>query len=739
MELVTFKGKIVNVLYQKDGFLIGVFEKEDGDKIKIIGEIHQVIDDEELIITGKWEEHYKYGKQLKVLQWEKVMPSTEKSAIDFLTSGLIRGVGKTRAKKIVDELGSEAVKIIYEKGTEALKNIRGIGGKTAEIIVKSIRKNYEVQEIISELSKFDIPTSIILKLYRKYESQTLKKVYKNPYIITEIKGINFFTVDEIARKMGIPAISGYRISACIIYTLHTLTRQNGHTFIYLDDLINKTQFNLNKYTAENEHIDKEQIEQTIYSLEDRKLIAEDNRVYPKKEFQYEVEIARNLSKIRNSENGEAMSKINDVIKKYQKANNIILANEQRQAIKTLLEESVLVINGNPGTGKTTVVKAIVDIYKELHKDAIIQLCAPTGRASKRLEEVTGCPASTIHRMIGYVQGEQPLYNKENKLECDLVIVDEFSMADLEITYLLLEALPNHAKLLLIGDTDQLPSVGVGNVLHDLVASGIPTIRLTEIFRQAKESQIILNAHRINNGIPLLIDEAKNDFYFIHQSDINIVQELIAKSVLRFLDLGYLIDDILVLSPVHKGTVGVAILNEELREILNPHKQNKKEIKIGNRIFREGDKVLQTVNDPKKEVFNGEMGIIRSITKEYNKNDQYVDVVICEFDDKLIKYYRNDMLELELGYAITVHKSQGSEAKVVIMPVVNEHSKMLTRNLCYTGITRAREKVVLIGTIEAMNKAIQNNRVIQRNSTLDMRINENRKYVNKLAGKIIYVD
>lgn len=736
MNTTEYTGRVKHIIFKADDFIIAFFETYDGSSFKITGNMYGIESDANLTIKGKWTIHPKYGKQLQIEEWKRPVPKTKDQIVAFFRSGLINGVGKKRAIEIVDYLGENAIQIIKENGVQVLKEIKGIGEKTAQGIVESVRRTFEAQEIISQLSSYGITANLTLKLYKQYGSDTVRKVQENPYCLTEIDGIGFIMADEIARRMGILPTSGYRIRACIKYVLNRICHEKGHSFVEEKELIKETLIALNHNAKEDEKVNEDDLIQSIYALEEKVLVIENDKVYPKYLFEYEVKLAQKLSqlaKTKGSWDGEAMPFLETHIKKYQAKNRIILADKQREAIKRLMTEQVLILTGGPGTGKTTVVKAMIDIYKEINPKAVIRLCAPTGRASRRLEEATGYEAMTIHRLIGYRQGDLPEFNAKNKLAGDLIIVDEVSMADLQITYWLINALEYNAKVLFIGDVDQLPSVGSGNVLHDLIQSGLPTVQLTDVFRQAEESQIVTNAHRINNGKTLLIDSDKNDFYFIKQEDPVRISELIIKSAKRFTELGYSLEDILVLSPMRKGDAGTNVLNERLRDVLNPKSNQKQELKLNQRFFREGDKVMQNRNNTDKDVFNGEIGIVRSITKELNSDDEYIDVMYCEFDDKIIKYYRDDCKELELAYAITIHKSQGGEAPIVIMPVTTSHYIMLARNLYYTGITRAKEKVVLIGTDKAMNIAIKNNQVIKRNSQLDKRIMQYKHYNTALLN------
>jgi len=450
---------------------------------------------------------------------------------------------------------------------------------------------------------------------------------------------------------------------------------------------------------------------------------EGSKVYNKRTYTYETYIARKISILKSAWGGEALPKIKKQLKKYQSKNGIILAEKQREAVYKLMSENVMILTGKPGTGKTTTLKAIIDVYKSINPKSEVLLSAPTGRASRKMQESTGYKAVTVHRMLGYQQGSIPDYNEDNQLEADLVIVDEWSMADLNLTYWLLSALKRGTKILFIGDTDQLPSVSPGNVLNDFIEAELPTVKLDEIFRQARDSQIIQNAHRIKNGEYLVIDDSKEDFYFIQQYNTYKVANLIIKSALRFMEIGYSLEDILILSPMKMGEVGVETLNEMLRDAVNPKSPLKNEISIGNsRFFREGDKVMQNINNKDKEVYNGDLGIVKRIQSNVKDEDgKTKDIIICDFEGVEIEYNKKELIELELGFCMTIHKSQGGEAPVVIMPIVISHKRMLARNLYYTAVTRAKSKVVLIGTHEAMNVAIKNNKVAERNSILDQRI------------------
>ncbi|QUW20885.1 ATP-dependent RecD-like DNA helicase [Sporosarcina sp. Marseille-Q4063] len=726
-----FKGKVVRVLYRNEDFLIAKLQT-DKEELTIKGSIYGVDKGEEIKVRGAWENHAKFGKQLAVEFWERPIPQTKDQVIAFLASSLVKGCGPKQSTMIAEKLGENALMIITQQGETSLQGIKGIGKKRANNIVESIRSTFEVQKIIAELLVFGITASMAMRLYKEYGSNTVAIVTKNPYKLTELNLIGFLKADEIAQKMGISPLSGYRIDACVNYVLKEKCFTSGHCYITEESLLAEAARSLNHNTLDENKVSMDELAQSIYRLEEKHIVIEDNFVYPKFLFTYEDRLARKLSEMRGSRDGVALPSLDKQILKYQKKRGIILAEKQREAVRRLFEEQMLILTGGPGTGKTTVIRAMLDMYKEMHPEDIICLAAPTGKASRQLSEVAGHVASTIHRLIGYQQGEIPTYNWQDKLPCDLLVVDEMSMVDVQLASLLLDALERDTKILFVGDRDQLPSVSPGNVLSDLIQSGLPTVALTEVFRQAQESQIISNAHRVNQGKSLLIDSDKGDFYFINQENPKGIAALIVKSALRFQELGYSISDILILSPMKKGPAGTLALNEQLRDALNPAESTKNEWEIGKRLFRLGDKVIQIKNNQSKGVFNGDIGVITNISKEVNKDNEIVEKMTCDFMGVKVSYEKSETNELELGYAITIHKSQGGEAPIVIIPATTSHYVMLARNLMYTGMTRAKERIVLIGTQKAMEIAIGNNKLTERNSGLSDRITSYTEYNNRFS-------
>lgn len=726
-----FIGKIVRILYRNEDFLIAKLQT-DNEELTIKGSIYGVNKGEEVKVRGAWENHAKFGKQLAIEFWERPIPQTKDQVIAFLASSLVKGCGPKQSIVIAEKLGEDALTIITQHGESSLRDIKGIGKKRASNIVESVRSTFEVQKIISELLVFGISASIAMRLYKEYESNTVATVTKNPYKLTELNLIGFLKADEIAQKMGISPLSGYRIDACVNYVLKEACFSSGHCYVMEENLLAEVARALNHNTHEESKVSMNELAQSIYRLEEKHIVIEDNCVYPNFLFTYEDRLARKLSEMRGSRDGVALPSLDKQITKYQKKQGIILAEKQRDAIRRLFEEQMLILTGGPGTGKTTVIRAMLDMYKGMHPENIICLAAPTGKASRQLSEVAGHDASTIHRLIGYQQGEIPTYNWQDKLPCDLLVVDEMSMVDVQLASLLMDALEKDTKILFVGDRDQLPSVSPGNVLSDMIQSGLPTVALTEVFRQAQESQIISNAHRVNQGRSLLIDSDKGDFYFINQEDPKRIASLIVRSALRFQELGYSISDILILSPMKKGPAGTLVLNDQLRDALNPADSTKNEWEIGKRLFRLGDKVIQIKNNQSKGVFNGDIGVITKISKEVNEDNETVEKMTCDFMGIKVSYEKSETKELELGYAITIHKSQGGEAPIVIIPATTSHYVMLARNLMYTGMTRAKERIVLIGTQKAMEIAIRNNKLTDRNSGLSARITSYTEYNNRFS-------
>ena len=733
-EINELSGTITVYLFQSDNFSIAKFKTDKGVGITIKGNLHGVSPSETIKVVGTWENHPKYGLQLSVIRWERPIPTTKEQVIKFLTSPLVKGCGKKRAEAIVDKLGEKAIEIINCDGEKSLEGIRGIGKKYRKSITESIKTTFEIQEVAKELSQYGISTDIAIRAYQVYESDSVEIIKKNPYRLFSLNLMSFHKVDDLAlNRMNKKYFSLSRIEACITYVLKRECQRGGHSYIPEKVLVQEVMKELNINQPNERNVDPSDVEQGICYLSEReRVVWEGSRVYHNAFYQYEDRAARKLSSM-NREITENEIKISEQdLMKYQKDNQIILSEKQKEGVKSVFKNQITILTGGPGTGKTTLLKTIIEMYQKKAGNSRITLVAPTGRASKKLSEVTGLDASTIHRAIGIKKvGLEPEFHRRNHLKSDFIIVDEMSMTDIQLLSLLLDAVSYKARLLFVGDVDQLPSVNPGNVLQDLIAADIPTIQLDEIFRQSENSQIIQNAHRLNKGERLLIDHSKNDFYMIERNNELAISSTIMQSFKRFIELGYSISDILVLSPMRAGDVGTEQLNLNLREELNPKRLKKQEIKVGEKLFREGDKVIETENDSERDVYNGDIGIIKKIiTDSINSKD---DVVLqCDYSGRLISYTKEQLRSLELAYAITIHKSQGGETPVLIMPVTMQHKSMLARNLYYTGITRAKDVVVLVGDYNALDYAINNQTKGTRNSSLTEKLLKYRKKLKRYA-------
>ncbi|WP_270619826.1 ATP-dependent RecD-like DNA helicase [Paenibacillus macerans] len=692
---------------------------DGGEPFTIKGSLFGVNKGERVTVYGRWETHAKYGEQFSVERWERPLPKTRDQMISFLCSKFVRGCGKKRAELILKHLGDKALERIMNEGPDCLAGIKGIGEKQAVQITDSIKTNFEIQQIMMTLLPYGITAETITKMYKQWGAECVEIVRRNPYRLTEIRLIGFLKADEIAMSIGIIPDSPYRLNAALHYVLHGMCYGGGHCYVPEDQLVQKTVEILKGISGQMI------IEELQLMSAHEQIICEENKVYPKHLYVYETKLAHKLACMANR-SGEAMSSVENSIKLYQMKQGIVLAEKQREAIREMFRQRLMIVTGNPGTGKTTVVNAMIETYRRHFPKAKIGLCAPTGRAARKLGELAGLDSETIHMMLGFRPGVEPVYGEDQPLPFDLIFADETSMQDLQLAYHLFQAVGNNTKVVLIGDSDQLPSVGPGNVFHDMIDADIPHVRLTEIFRQAQESQIIMNAHRINNGEQIVVDSNKNDFFFIQQEEPERVAALIVRSVLRFLEKGYGIEDILVLSPMKKGPIGTEELNRRLQNAVNPPSSQKIEWEMGGRIYRQGDKVIQTSNDYNKGVLNGDIGVVIDLIFLKNDAGELTDQkgLICDFQGHKVIYVKEDLKNLQLAYTITIHKAQGGQAPVVIMPVSTSHYVMLARNLLYTGLTRAEKVCVMIGTRKALHIAIRNNKAVERNTGLKERIIKN---------------
>lgn len=722
--LINLQGQIERVTYsnEENGFTVARLKVYgEHDLVTVVGNIASPAPGEILILQGEWITHPKFGKQFKVEKYKTKVPATDYGIEKYLGSGLIKGIGPVMAGRIVKIFGKETLDII-EKDIAKLTEVEGIGTKRIEMIKKAWDGQKEIREVMLFLQSHGVSSGYATKIFKQYGNASISVVKKNPYKLSmDIFGIGFITADKIAEKLGFDKASEVRVEAGIIYVLLKLSDE-GHVYYPYEGLIDKCKEILK---VEREIIVKAfgnisaqgkiKIEDLNKSISE---FRENNKaVYLAKYYLGETSIAEKLKALLKSSKTFREIDMEKALEWVQKQLSITLAEKQIQAIKSALENKVLVITGGPGTGKTTILNAILKIMSKMNIK--ILLASPTGRAAKRMNETTGHEAKTIHRLLEYsYKNGGFLKNNDNPLECDLIIIDEASMIDTILMHHLLKAIPETATFILVGDVNQLPSVGAGNVLNDIINSGIvKVVCLNQIFRQAKESRIIVNAHKINKGIIPEFNSLNQDtdFFFIQQEEPEKVLQIILALVKKRIPekFGYNpLNDIQVLTPMHKGIVGAENLNAELQKMLNPKEGG---ILRGTKVFKADDKVMQTRNNYNKDVFNGDIGRIIKIDKENQE-------VIIGFDGKNVVYDYSELDEIVLAYAVSIHKSQGSEYPVIIIPVLTQHYVLLQRNLIYTAVTRGKKLVIMAGTLKALAIAVKNNKTQKRYTYLKYRLN-----------------
>jgi exodeoxyribonuclease V alpha subunit len=710
--LVELQGQLERITYrnEENHYTVARLKvKGYRNPVTIIGSLVSVSPGEVLRLKGSWDVHPRYGEQFKIVSYESVVPATVKGIERYLGSGLIRGIGPVMARRLVDRFGLETLDII-ETDIERLREIEGIGDKRVTMIATAWSEQKEIRQVMLFLQGHEVSSAYAAKIYKHYGRESIKVVTENPYrLARDIFGIGFLTADKIASKLGMPKDSPQRAEAGILYVLNKLA-DDGHVFYPDRPLLDECRNILN---IENDII----VGALDKLIHENTVVREREAVYLAGYYAAETAIADSLKLIVDTPGKSLPYGRETAIQKVQKEMGVVLAPAQTRAVQEALDSKVLVLTGGPGTGKTTIINAIIRIAVSQGQRAL--LAAPTGRAAKRMTETCGCEARTIHRLLEFSPKEGG-FKRDDKspLDADIIVIDESSMIDTLLMHHLLKAVPRGATLVLVGDVDQLPSVGAGNVLRDIIDSGfVPTARLNEIFRQSRSSLIVLNAHRINNGeFPVFTPESDipRDFYFVELEDPEKVREMIIDMCRNRIPekFGFRpVDDIQVLAPMHRGVVGASNLNAELQKHLN---HSRDELVRGAKIFRTGDKVMQIRNNYDKDVYNGDIGKVFSI----NREDQEVTV---DYDGRQVVYEFTDLDEIVLAYAVSVHKSQGSEYPVVVMPLLTQHYMMLQRNLLYTAITRAKKLVVIIGTKKALAIAIKNNKPQMRYTRLRERL------------------
>ncbi|MGL5354845.1 MAG: SF1B family DNA helicase RecD2 [Clostridium sp.] len=734
MEVLS--GLVESILFKSDetGYVVAKIEANK-EIISIVGTLPLLKESQHVKLKGEWMLHKQFGRQFKVSEYEEVLPDSVDGIVKYLSTGVIHGIGPVTAKKIVAAFGDKTLDIM-DNNIERLKEIEGIGEKKFEIIYESYIEQKDLKDIMIYFQGHGITPNQCIKIYKKFGPLSKEVVSENPYVLSdEISGIGFMTADKIAKNIGIETTSDFRIQSGIKYVLNQFSLA-GNTYMPKDELITEV---INVL-----EVNKDLVEGNIYNatLENKIKIEKINNIEAVFSLPYyycELGVTNKIITLSIENFRTINTDVEFEVEQFEKNNNIQFADAQREAIIGAFDNGIEIITGGPGTGKTTIIKSIIEIY-EKNKMKVL-LAAPTGRAAKRMSESTGREAKTIHRLleVGSSDDDSKSFfgkGEGSPLEGDVIIIDEASMIDIMLMQSLLKAIELGTRVIIVGDVDQLPSVGPGNVLKDLIESNfIKVVRLNAVFRQGKESLIVTNAHKINNGEMPCLNRKDGDFFFDHKEDneeiLSTIIDLINRRLPKFNKNFDKMKDIQILTPMRKGILGVQNLNNKLQEVLNPPSQSKKEKEVKEVIFREGDKVMQTKNNYQidwfriagfgdnegKGVFNGDMGFIQSI----NEADKTVTVI---FDDERKVIYDYIYLdELDLAYAITIHKSQGSEFKVVITPAFMGSPFLMNRNLLYTGITRAKELVVVVGKPKALKYMVDNTNSSERYSSLKDRILE----------------
>ncbi|ULG73506.1 ATP-dependent RecD-like DNA helicase [Macrococcus brunensis] len=723
-EQSYIKGTVTRLLFQNaDNYYtvlkVEVLESNEDfdDEATVIGYLPQIAEGDTYTFTGKIVTHAKYGKQLSAEKFEKDMPQTRDGIIHYLSSDLFKGIGKKLAQQIVDTLGEDALtKIMHDK--EVLKQVPKLSTDKQEMIYQTVSENQAIEKTMIQLNEWGFGPQLAMKIFQFYKEETLKVIEKSPYqLVMDIQGIGFTKADELAKKLGIAGSHPERLRAALVYTLEQACLQNGHTYVE-DQALLEAAYNI--LTASGEDVDSGLLVNKLTELSEEKIVvSDDNRIYMPSLFFAEVKTVQVLhrlqqteDKIKQFEKSEVLLAIGELEEQF----DVTYAEKQREALETAMSHKMMILSGGPGTGKTTVIRGIVNLYAELHglsldykdykgTDFPVAVAAPTGRASKRLSESTGLEATTIHRLIGWTRENKPDDILENDISAKLVIIDEMSMVDTWLMFQLMRAVPNDCQIIFVGDQDQLPSVGPGQVFRDLIDSKImPQVELAEVYRQQEGSSIIELAHQIKKNQTFDISARYNDRSFI-PCTTDQIPSVINQVVSRAVDKGYDMRDIQVLAPIYKGKAGIKFLNKELQQILNPKEDDKRELEFGEVIYRDGDKVLQLVNRPEDNVFNGDIGEVVGIFMAA-ENALNKDVIIVDYDGNEVTYTKQDLTELTHAYCCSIHKAQGSEFPIVIMPVVKAYYRMLQKNILYTGLTRAKQSLILCGERQAFDDGIK---------------------------------
>ncbi|MDM5156587.1 ATP-dependent RecD-like DNA helicase [Bacillus sp. DX1.1] len=722
-EQKFIKAQVLHTIFHNEENLYSVVsmkvietnETYDEKKVMINGHFPRMHEDEVFTLTGHFKDHPKYGKQYQVETFKKELPQTKTGMVQYLASDLFKGIGKRTAEKIVDHLGEHAISKIMDDPA-ALEGV--VNKQKAQEIYDTIIEHQGLEKVMSFLNGYGFGTKLSIKIYQTYKEMTLEVIRNNPYqLIEEVDGIGFGRADDIGKALGKSGNHSDRVRAGCFYTLEHVSLQEGHVFMEKGQLVQETIGLLNHQDGA---VTEEDILQCVEMMQgEGKIIVEEDRIYLASLFYSEKGVVTSVRRLMDQEEEPSFpeSELLLTLGKIEEQFSVQYAPLQQEAIQTALHKPMMLLTGGPGTGKTTVIKGIVEMYASLHGLSLnpkdysddnpfpILLTAPTGRAAKRMSESTGLPACTIHRLLGWTPEGSFQRNENDPVQGKLLIIDEFSMVDIWLANQLFKSLPSTIQVIVVGDEDQLPSVGPGQVLKDLLEAGvIPTVKLTEIYRQAEGSSVIQLAHAIKKGtLPPDLAQNKKDRSFIGCTGTQIVE--VVKQVCESAKVkGFSARDVQVLAPMYRGPAGINVLNEALQEVFNPKKEKSREIAYGDVVYRVGDKVLQLVNQPESQVFNGDIGEIVSVFYA-KENVEQQDMVVVSFDGIEVTYIKPDLNQITHAYCCSIHKSQGSEFPIVIMPIVKSYYRMLRRNLIYTGITRSKKFLIICGEEPAFRSGV----------------------------------
>ncbi|PYZ94163.1 ATP-dependent RecD-like DNA helicase [Salipaludibacillus keqinensis] len=755
------KGELLHLIFHNEDTLYTVAKmrvneaavKLDDKEVTVVGMMSEPERDLTYLFHGTFTDHPRFGRQYKFDQFQKVMPETKQGIILYLSSDRFPGIGRKTAEAIVGSLGVHCISMILENPS-VLDTVEKIKPEKATEIYETLLEDQGIEQVLLKLYEFGFGVQLAMKVYQAYQIEALKIIQANPYrMVEDVQGIGFTKADLIGRKQGLTGSHPDRLKAAILFVLQDQSLSEGHVYALNETIVQEAKDLLEKGSYDN--ISPADIAEQVIALgEESKIIVEDNRMYMPSLYFAEKGIASNLQRLLSNKKEMDEFPESEFLKELGKVEEdlgISYAPSQKEGIQQALHSPLMILTGGPGTGKTTVIKGLIEVigqlkgisvdpteYRDKKKTFPILMAAPTGRAAKRMTESTGLPASTIHRMLGYkgVDGEYFEKDEEDQLEGELLILDEMSMVDTWLANQLLKAVPNDMQVIFVGDEDQLPSVGPGQVLADLLDSGlIPSVQLVDIYRQSEGSKIIEFSHQIKHGeLPENIDQNSKDLRFF-PCDQEKVPEAIKQICERAVAKGFRAKDIQVLAPMYRGVAGVENLNDMLQTLFNPKTDQRREVPFGEVVYRVGDMVLQLVNNPEDNVYNGDRGEIVSIFTEKENVEKQLQIVIS-FDGEEVVYTKPDLTQITHAYCCSIHKSQGSEFPIVIMPVVKGYYRMLRKKLIYTGITRAKEFLLLCGDWKALELAVEANRDLRRNTTLQEKIKDSRlemEYMNESKG------